>query len=189
MPRVNLNHETVVEGAADLVNQRGAQGLSLAELAARFRVRTPSLYNHIQGLDGLRRDLALLGLRDLTDRVRAAGTGLAGRDALAAIAEAYRAYVRENPGTYAFTLRAVDGSDEELQAASAALLELLLAALRGYRLEGDQMIHAARTVRSALHGFAALEAAGGFGMPVNLDDSYARLVDVLDAGLQAMGKG
>jgi AcrR family transcriptional regulator len=185
MSKYRLNHEIVVEGAAELVNQRGADALSLAELAARFRVRTPSLYNHVQGLDGLRRDLALYGLTDLTERVQAAGTGLAGKDALAAIADAYRVYARQNPGVYSFTLRSVEGEDEELRAAGEALLNLLLAALRGYKLEGDQAIHAARAVRSALHGFASLEAAGGFGIPVNLDDSYVRMVDVLDAGLRA----
>ena len=65
----------------------------------------------------------------------------------------------------------------------AGVVDVVLAVLRGYGLEGDDAIHAARIIRAALHGFVALEAGGGFGLPLALDDSYARLVDVLDRGL------
>ena len=42
---------------------------------------------------------------------------------------------------------------------------------------------AARALSAALHGFVTLEAGGGFGMPVDVDRSYARLIDGLDATL------
>jgi hypothetical protein len=61
---------------------------------------------------------------------------------------------------------------------------VLLAILRGYGLEGDDAIHAARAVRSALHGFVSLEAAGGFGLPVELDASFERMVGALARGLR-----
>ncbi|MGL4648273.1 MAG: TetR/AcrR family transcriptional regulator [Caldilineaceae bacterium] len=188
MTRYRLNHDVVVDGAAQLVNERGPDTLSLAELAARFRVRTPSLYNHIQGLDGLRRDLALLGLRDLAARVQTATIGLAGRDALQAIATAYRDYAHENPGVYPYTLRHTEDADDELHAAGEHLLHLLFAALRGYKLPQAELVHAARNVRSAIHGFVSLETARGFGMPVDLDESYARLIVLLDDGLRSMSK-
>jgi len=63
----------------------------------------------------------------------------------------------------------------------------VLAVLRGYGLEGDDAVHAARTVRAALHGFAALETGGGFGIPLDLDATFARLVGVLDRGLAGAG--
>jgi hypothetical protein len=59
----------------------------------------------------------------------------------------------------------------------------VLAVLRGWNLDGDDEVHAARTVRSALHGFVVLEAAGGFGIPVNLDASFDALVATLASGL------
>jgi Tetracyclin repressor-like, C-terminal domain len=40
----------------------------------------------------------------------------------------------------------------------------------------------ARIVRAALHGFIALEANEGFGIPLDLDESFARLVSTLDRG-------
>jgi len=42
-----------------------------------------------------------------------------------------------------------------------------------------------RAIRSALHGFVSLEREGGFGLPLNIDDSYDNLVTMLDAGLAA----
>ena len=41
---------------------------------------------------------------------------------------------------------------------------------------GDDMIHAIRGLRALMHGFVSLEAAGGFAMPQDLDESYRRLV-------------
>lgn len=187
MSKYRLNHEIVVSGAVDLVNERGQDALSLAELAARFHVRTPSLYNHVQSLDGLRRDLTLQGLRALTEQLRDASTGLAGREALTALATVYRSFAHANPGLYPLTLRAVEPDDTELYGAGEQLLTLLLAALRGYKLEGDQAIHAARAVRSALHGFVSLEGSGGFGKPLDLDASYTAIIEMLDQGLTRWG--
>ena len=56
---------------------------------------------------------------------------------------------------------------------------------RGYGLDGDDAIHAVRVIRAALHGFVTLETGAGFGIPLDLDESYARLVATLDRGLVA----
>jgi hypothetical protein len=72
---------------------------------------------------------------------------------------------------------------EENQAAGAAVLGVILAALSGYELDGDATIHAVRAIRSALHGFVVLESEGGFGIPLSVDDSYVTLVEMIDTGL------
>lgn len=193
MSRYKLNHDVVVNGAMELINERGAEALSLAEVAARFHVRTPSLYNHVQSLDGLRRDLSLLGLRSLSAQLQTTCTGLAGYDALKALAVAYRAFAQANPGLYPLTLRPVGANDEELRNVHAQLDRLFHAALRGYKLQGDAAVHAVRAVRSALHGFMILEGNGDFGRDgedgnaVSLDASYNALVELLDQGLARRG--
>jgi hypothetical protein len=60
----------------------------------------------------------------------------------------------------------------------------VLAVLRGYGVEGEDAVHATRVVRAALHGFVTLEAEDGFGIPLDLDQSFARLVATLDGGLR-----
>ena len=36
-----------------------------------------------------------------------------------------------------------------------------------------------RAVRSVVHGFATLEAEGGFGLPLDCDESFRRMIDML----------
>jgi len=184
MPRAGLSTAAVVAAAAEIADAEGLDRLTLARVAAAAGVRTPSLYNHVESLDDVRRRVALLALRDLADALRDAAVGRAGDDALTAMADAYRAYARRHPGRYAATQRAPAEGDEEMRAAAKGAVDVVLAILRGYGLEGDDAIHAARAVRSALHGFVALETGGGFGIPVDLDESYARMVRALARGLR-----
>src|SRR5258708_20448685 len=102
--RVGLDHATVVEAAAKLVDEEGIEQLSLGRLAERLGVRTPSLYNHVAGLPGLKRDLLLYCMRDLLARITPATIGKSRAGAIFSLAEAYRAYAIPPPGHYALTL-------------------------------------------------------------------------------------
>jgi AcrR family transcriptional regulator len=184
MARAGLSPDAVVAAAAALADREGLEAVTLARLAADAGVRAPSLYAHVNGLDDVRRRLAIRGARELAAALREAATGRAGADALRAIAAAHRAYAREHPGTYLAAQRAPAPGDGEAHAVAGEAVEVLRAVLAGYGLEGDDAIHAARAVRSALHGFAALEGGGGFGIKLDVDESFARLVDVLDSGLR-----
>ncbi|MGA1836129.1 WHG domain-containing protein [Herbiconiux sp. 11R-BC] len=65
----------------------------------------------------------------------------------------------------------------EAAAAAAVAVGVIYDVLAGFGLEGDDAIDATRGLRSLLHGFVALEAAGGFGLPADVDRSFDRLVD------------
>ena len=183
MARAGLDTDAVVGAAARLADAEGLEAVTLARLAAILGVRSPSLYAHVDGLDDLRQRLATRGARDLAAELQQAVAGRSGSDALGALADAYRAYARAHRGTYAALQRAPARDDAEAAAAATAVVEVVLAVLRGYDVEGDDAIHATRIIRAALHGFVTLETGGGFGIPLDLNDSYARLVDVLDGGL------
>jgi AcrR family transcriptional regulator len=187
VPRAGLSTAVVVDAAAALADEDGLEALTLARIAASVGVRTPSLYNHVSGLEDVRRRLALRGLAELGAAMRDAAVGRARDDALIAMAHAYRAYATRHPGRYAATQRAPSADDPELTEASTAAVETLLAILRGYSLRDDDAIHAARAVRSALHGFVTLETGGGFGLPVALDESFDRMVAALARGLTGDG--
>jgi AcrR family transcriptional regulator len=178
-----LDEAVVLRAAAALVDAEGIETLSLARLAETLGVRTPSLYNHVAGLDGLRRGLALLGVRELRDRLARAAIGKTGAPGLLAIADAYRAYAKEHPGLYAASLRAPAADETALIEVAADILAIIGAVLAPYGLSGEAEVHAIRALRSVVHGFVSLELAGGFGMPVNLDESYRLLLRTLVAGL------
>jgi len=181
--RAGLDQASVVEAAAKLVDEEGIGQLTLGRLAERLGVRTPSLYNHIAGLPGLKRDLALYCLRDLLDRLLRVTIGKSRTEAIVALADAYRAYARAFPGRYSLTLQAPDPGDQELQVIAQQLVDVLRAVLAPYRLSEEGAIHAIRSLRSIVHGFSSLEMAGGFGMPVDLDASFHWLITLFIAGL------
>ncbi|WP_028067600.1 TetR-like C-terminal domain-containing protein [Solirubrobacter soli] len=181
MPRAGLDGDAVVSAAAALADAEGLEAVTLAKVAAQLGVKSPSLYVHVDGLPGLRRRIAARGARELSTRLQAAVAGRAGSEALATLANAYRTYAHEHPGVYAAMQRAENVADDE---GAAVLLDVVFAVLRGYAFDDDAAIHAARVVRSALHGFISLEAGGGFGIPLDLDQSFNLLVATLDRGLR-----
>ncbi|MGA2321363.1 MAG: TetR-like C-terminal domain-containing protein [Solirubrobacteraceae bacterium] len=65
------------------------------------------------------------------------------------------------------------------EAASRALLQVVADVLAGYELRDQDAIDATRALRSALHGFVTLEAGGGFGLPLDVDRSFEKLVRAL----------
>ena len=186
MPRAGLDTSAVVEAAARLADADGLESVTLARLAANLGVRAPSLYAHVGGLEDLRIRIGARGSRELADALGRAAAGRAGKDALHAVAEAYRDYARAHPGTYAALQRSreLSTSEEAVNAATAAV-EVVAAVLRGYGLEGEDATHATRVLRASLHGFALLEAVGGFAIDLPVDESFDRMVDLLDAGLRA----
>jgi len=186
MARAGLDTAAVVDAAATLADAEGLQSLTLSRLAAVLGVRSPSLYAHVDGLEDLRRRLGARGARELAVELSRAAAGRAGSDALGAVAHAYLAYGRTHPGSYAAAQRARElQADEEAIAAAAEVTEVVLAVLRGYDLHGEDAVHAARTIRVALHGFVSLEADGGFAIELSLDETFERLIGTLDRGLLA----
>lgn len=185
--RAGLDRRSVVRAAADLVNAEGPGALTINRLARELKVKPPSLYNHIGGLGELWRELALLNAREQGSRLSAALVGRSGPAGVRALADAYRAYIKEAPGLYQASLRAsgnLNQPDPELRAAEEEALRAVLALVESFDLQGEEAIHAVRGVRSAIHGFATLEVAGGFGLSVDTDESFRRLVEMIIRGLQ-----
>lgn len=181
--RRGLTAADIVDAATSLVEAEGPGALTLTRVAQVVGVKPPSLYSHVSSLDALRRDVALAATCDLADRLGRAAMGRAGPEALAATAHAFRDFAREHPGLYELTAVARP-DDTPFFDASLRAVEPVLAALRAYSLDDDQAVHAARTLRSALHGFVSLETSGGFGLDVDVDDSFAWLVETLAVSLE-----
>jgi AcrR family transcriptional regulator len=181
--RRGLDREQVVAAAVEIADADGLEAVTLARVAAALGVRSPSLYNHVEGREDLVRGIATRSTQELATALRRAATGRAGTDAIAAVAQAQRAYALAHPGRYAATVAAPAPGDTEHAAAAADAVDVLESVLAGSGREGDDLIHAVRALRSAVHGFAALEASGGFGLDVDPDVSFSRLVDALARGI------
>ncbi|MFE1170546.1 TetR/AcrR family transcriptional regulator [Nocardiopsis sp. NPDC058789] len=177
MPRAGLTPGVVTAEAASLVDERGFDALSLAALAKRLGVATPSLYKHVDGWDGLVREVSLLSVSELAERLRSAAVGRSGAEGVRAVFDAYRRYALEHPGRYASIQRAPAASDTEAHTHYARPVEVIAAVLRGFSIPEGRMVHTIRALRSAVHGFVDLETRGGFGLPEDVDESFAVLVE------------
>ncbi len=192
MRKTRLDAATVVNTAAELLNREGPEALTLGRLAATLGVQTPSLYNHVDGISGLRRELARLNAQRLAEVVTEAAIGKSGAEALSALAQAFRSYIKANPGLYLANVRSSVSQppvDERLQAAEERIVHIVMAVIESFGLKGEDALHAVRAWRSAVHGFASLEVSGGFGLPLDCDESFHRLLEIMIQGLQtASGK-
>jgi AcrR family transcriptional regulator len=182
--RRGLTTESVIDAAVALVEKEGALALTLSRVARDLGVKPPSLYNHVDGLEMLRRAVGLRVLEDLGTKLGAAAMGRSGRPALRAVANGLRSYAATHPALYEVSAQ-MRVEDDEFAAVSLQAVEPVMAILRGYDLAEEEAIHAARTLRSALYGFVSIEMAGGFGLDVDIDASFVWLVDCLAQQLES----
>ena len=166
----------------------GLDLVTLAALAARFGVATPSLYTHVRSADDVRTRVALLALAETADLVADALAGVSGRAALASVGGVWRSYARQHPGRYAATRLPLDASTAATSAGPRHA-ELTRAAVRAYGLSEADEVHAVRLLGATFHGYAALDAAGAFShggpsVPTS-DDTWERVLDGLDTLLRS----
>ncbi len=153
-----LDVDTVVSAAIELLDRDGAAALSMSNVAEVLGVRPSALYTYIDGAGHLHHVAAVRATINLTQSVRDAALGVAGEDALRAVAAAYREFARLHPGQYSASVAPPVAVGEELARASADLHDLLALILRSTGLDEVTAAEAATTMRSTLHGFVALEA-------------------------------
>lgn len=187
-PKEALDLETIIEAAADIADQFGVQEVTLANLAKKLAIRPPSLYNHLEGLAGLKKELAIHGLNKLYSEFAASAGVLSGEQAIIETSKAYVDFARKHPGLYEATLLAPDMNDPDIRLSGGKIVDLIIHLLQDYHLDGDSALHAVRGLRSILHGFAALEQKGGFQLSLDLDVSLVLIVKAFLTGIKELKK-
>ncbi|MFF5138726.1 TetR/AcrR family transcriptional regulator [Streptomyces sp. NPDC013157] len=185
MARAGITADRLVAAAAELADEAGFEQVSLSALARHFGVRDASLYSHVRNLQDLRHRLALLAGGEMIDGIAVAVAGRSGRDALAAYADAYRAYALAHPGRYAATQIRIDPAlVDPGNPAMRRTVEITYGMLRGYGLAEPDLTDAVRLLRATFHGYCALEASGGFNAPRDVRASWDRAIGALHVALE-----
>jgi AcrR family transcriptional regulator len=175
-----------MDAALEAADALGFEAVTLAAVAEKLGIRLPSLYNYFDGLAGLRRLLKVWAMGEMVSQMRIAAVGVAGADALIAVAHAYRAFAHAHPGIYPAILR-VYPNDPEVDAIARDMLGLFETILKPYGFENQTMMYQSiRVFRSMIHGFVDLERQGGFGMPLDLDETFQHLMATYIAGLKTL---
>jgi AcrR family transcriptional regulator len=184
--KAGLTHTDIVDAAVAVVDEEGFESLTLAGVAAKLGVQPPSLYHHVQGVDGLRRAVVRRAIEVFSEVTAGARAGRQGADAFVAYAQVQRDLARSRPGLYAaINATRYIADDTEMWEALLAALEPIMETLREIGLEEGAVLEALRLFRATTHGFLVLELRGDFGFDLDVDASYERLVHVVLTGLQS----
>jgi AcrR family transcriptional regulator len=179
-----LSRDGIIDGALTFLDREGWDALTINALAMQLGTKGPSLYNHVDSLEDLRRAVRIRVIDDIITMLNRVGKGRARDDAVLVMAGAYRSYAHHHPGRYsAFTRMPLGGDDPEYTAATRGAAAPVIAVLSSYGLDGEAAFHAAIEFWSAMHGFVLLEMTGVME-EIDTDALFSDMVLRLAAGLE-----
>ncbi len=179
-----LSRDSIVNAALTFLDREGWDALTINALATQLGTKGPSLYNHVQSLEDLRRTVRMRVVGDIIEMLNTVGQGRTRDDAVTVMASAYRSYAHHHPGRYsAFTRMPLGGDDPEFTEATRAAAAPVIAVLASYGLDGDEAFYAALEFWSAMHGFVLLEMTGAM-TGIDTDAVFTDMVMRLASGMQ-----
>jgi AcrR family transcriptional regulator len=179
-----LSRDSIVNAALTFLDREGWDALTINALAMQLGTKGPSLYNHVNSLEDLRRTVRMRVVGDIIDMLNTVGDGRTRDDAVTAMASAYRSYAHHHPGRYsAFTRMPLGGDDPEFTEATRAAAAPVISVLASYGLDGDNAFYAALEFWSAMHGFVLLEMTGAMS-GIDTDVVFTDMVMRLASGME-----
>lgn len=185
MPRAGLNQSKILAAAIEIANEHGLESVTIAALAKKLGVRSPSLYNHFRSLTELRIRLAREGMKKLEDTLIRSVAGKSGEEAVLAFSKQYLDFANHYPGLYEATIQPMNVPDRSVIDTSKNIIDLLVDLFSTFSIEDKKALHLVRGLRSIVHGFASLQRAGGFQMDFRVEDSLLYTVKLLCNGVRA----
>ena len=176
MSRIKLDKVLILNTSSELAEEVGLENITLLMLANKLGVKTPSLYNHINGLMEIYVGLSKLGTEKLGNVVRNAAIGKSKDEAIYAIAYEYRRFANEHPELYKAIIKSPELDNSEIKEAVHIVFQIIYKVLEGYEYNEEDAVHIVRGFRSTMHGFVSLEAAGFFKLKWDKEESFKRLV-------------
>jgi AcrR family transcriptional regulator len=179
-----LSRDSIVNAALTFLDREGWDALTINALATQLGTKGPSLYNHVQSLEDLRRTVRMRVVGDIIEMLNTVGEGRTRDDAVMVMASAYRSYAHHHPGRYsAFTRMPLGGDDPEFTEATRAAAAPVISVLASYGLDGDNAFYAALEFWSAMHGFVLLEMTGAMN-GIDTDAVFTDMVMRLATGME-----
>jgi AcrR family transcriptional regulator len=161
----------IITAALELLEEEGAEGLSMRRVAERVGIRAPSIYKHLSDKETLLAAIISTGFEQLA----AVFEDAVHRDAddpLGAIASAYRSFARRRPHLYRLM------TERPLRRDLLAPGVEERAALPLYEAVGREP-DLARAAWAFAHGMTILELHERFPRDADLDAAWARGLEAL----------
>jgi AcrR family transcriptional regulator len=152
----------IVDAARELLEEEGADALSMRRLADRLGIRAPSIYKHLPDKQALESALISTGFEELALTFEDA---LEGDDPLGAIASAYRAFAKGHPHLY----RLMTERPLQRELLTPGVEERAAAPVLAAAGDADT----ARAAWAFAHGMTILELNARFPQDADLDAAWA----------------
>lgn len=177
---MRVTKAAVIEAASDIADKDGLNNVSLKAVAEKLNIRTPSLYNHIESLDDLLREVAHKGMRTMNDRMTQVAIGTFGDTAIKSVSIEYLNYMIEHPGIYETIQWATWHGTEETGEIFGNYISLLTTLIRSCNFKPDYTNEILNLLTGILHGYTTLQLRYAF---VDPDKVRKELRDTIDTVL------
>ncbi|HEY2658596.1 MAG TPA: WHG domain-containing protein [Caulobacteraceae bacterium] len=182
---IGITQPVIIEAAFAIVERVGIEGLNRKILAKEVGLPLGSLEKYFKHFDELQDELTVRALEELVEAHRGISQKRVGREALDAFALAERGFGLARPKLYPVALRPARRVEFELDRLRGIHTNTAAAMVAGYGVPANLVREVAHCLSMALQGFINAEINGiGITRP-EFDQSYERLLDILDAGARS----
>jgi len=182
---MRITKEAVIKAAADIADAEGLNKVTLKVVAEKLNIRTPSLYNHIAGLDELLREVAHNGMRKMNERMMHAAIGNSGDTAIKAVSIAYFEYMIDHPGVYETIQWAHWHVNSETEAIFDNYKALLMKLILSCGMKTDKNEDILSLLMSVLHGYSSMGLGKALTDPEEAKNGLTDAIDIVLLGLHA----
>lgn len=162
--------EQIVDAARALLEEGGVEAVTMAAVAERVGVRSPSLYKHVRDRGDLLALVVAATIDDATARLEALRDPDAGRSVLAQ-AEGMRRFAHDRPQGFRLMFGAVPGAPRPLASEMRRTLQPLLDATTAL-VGPEHALDAARLLTAWANGFITMELTGALQMGGDIDAAW-----------------
>lgn len=186
MSKNNISDALIVETSARISNKVGLDNLSLKRIADELNIKSPSLYNHISGLEEIKIQLMFYGWKQLEEKMIDSAVGVAGYEALKNMCYAFYDYATTNKGVFTAMLWYNKYESAEGVNATARLFTMLFKVMKSLNISDDNINHIIRTLRGFLEGFSLLVNNNAFGNPISIRESFDLSLEIIMNGIKSL---
>lgn len=180
---MRVSKALVIETASKIADEQGLNSLSLKAVAEKLNVRTPSLYNHIESLDDLLREVAHKGMRSMNEQMAQAAIGKSGDTALKGVSVEYLNFIIEHPGVYETIQWATWHGTEETAQIFGNYIKILSTIISSYNFPSESTNEILNLFTGFFHGFTTLQVRYAFSDPQKVRDELCNAVGTIMLGV------
>lgn len=177
MQRRNLTKEKIIQVAFLLSEEIGLNQITFTKIAEKLGIKYPSLYNYFDNINNLKIEMVKYFLSELNLNLMKRLIGKSGKEAIKELAYTYRDFAFKNRIFYELFMSIGITKNDDVHLLVKDFNNTIYQVLDFYIQDNEQLISKSRSFRSLLHGFVSMSFHGYFHSDVNLENSFAFMVD------------